>query len=58
MTSTLLTNALSIAIRLRAGRTGVLIPAGTYFFLPSKTFHNGYGAHPTSYSTGTQVPYW
>jgi len=43
--------------RLRAGRSGVRIPAGTKL-IPSLKEHFGCGAHTGSYSMGTTALSW
>ena len=46
-----------IAIRLRAGPSGLRIPACTRDFLFSKDVHTGCGVNPAAYSLGTGVPF-
>ena len=45
----------SIATRLRAGRSGVRIPAEARDFSPLQNVGSGSGAHTASYSLGTSV---
>ena len=44
-----------VVIRLRDGRIGVRLLAGTRDFSAVTNIHSGSGAHPASYSVGTEV---
>jgi hypothetical protein len=46
-------SVIGIVTRLRAGWTGVQVPAGARDFLFSKTVQTSSGGHPTSFSMGT-----
>ena len=44
-----------IVIRIRVGRSGVRLLAGTRDFFAVRNVRNGSGACPASYSVGTEV---